>query len=254
METIEGYQEQLVAYIDLLGFSETSFQNHEMKMKVLELLKGLSFPQGNLGESVTHSEPHPNGKGIIMSYIGGSAKPAYSSFSDNIIMSWPTNTIKLKQAIFTLEHYIYQFIALPALKAGFLIRGGITIGNLYHQDGVVYGEALVEAHKIESKIAKYPRIIISANLHEHLHDDNNDKNHPIKEDFDGLYYLDYLKNLLGNTREKDFVLELCSTSIATFRKNRDMKKLSYWQYFSNYFESTFQSKEMQQYVHSYEEA
>lgn len=41
------------------------------------------------------------------------------------------------------------------------IRGGITIGDLYCGQGEVFGPALVEAYLIESKVAKYPRIIMT---------------------------------------------------------------------------------------------
>lgn len=40
-----------------------------------------------------------------------------------------------------------------------LLRGGITIGDLYHDGSIVYGSAMNEAYLLESKKAKYPRII-----------------------------------------------------------------------------------------------
>ena len=36
-------------------------------------------------------------------------------------------------------------LAISALALGFLIRGGIAFGKLYHVGGVVFGEALIEA-------------------------------------------------------------------------------------------------------------
>ena len=56
---------------------------------------------------------------------------------------------------------LVQDIARWSLLSGFLIRGGITIGKLYHNatQGVVFGEALVEAYNLESKDAIYPRVI-----------------------------------------------------------------------------------------------
>jgi hypothetical protein len=48
---------------------------------------------------------------------------------------------------------------LFAAALGFWIRGGITIGELVHNNDVVFGPALNRAHELESKVAEYPRII-----------------------------------------------------------------------------------------------
>ena len=42
-------------------------------------------------------------------------------------------------------------IAAQALRLGFLVRGAIAIGNLYHAGGVVFGEALVEQRPLKRK-------------------------------------------------------------------------------------------------------
>ncbi len=45
---------------------------------------------------------------------------------------------------------------------GLLPRGAIVLGDLMHTEGgILVGQALVEAHKIETSIAKYPRVVVS---------------------------------------------------------------------------------------------
>lgn len=43
---------------------------------------------------------------------------------------------------------------------GILVRGGMAVGPLYHDQQVVYGPALVDAYLLESREAKTPRILI----------------------------------------------------------------------------------------------
>lgn len=78
-----------------------------------------------------------------------------------------------------------------------LCRGAITFDNLFIDDVMVWGPALVEAYELESKIAVYPRIILSETLKDwnnllntkvgDLFDMNN-----IKEDYDGQLFINYL--------------------------------------------------------------
>ena len=37
-------------------------------------------------------------------------------------------------------------------------RGGVAIGDIYHDDEAVFGPGLVRAYDIESNVAKFPRI------------------------------------------------------------------------------------------------
>ena len=45
-----------------------------------------------------------------------------------------------------------------------LLRGGITLGDLFIDDTFVWGAALLAAYNIESSIALYPRVIIDDSL------------------------------------------------------------------------------------------
>src|SRR4051794_26916634 len=54
-------------------------------------------------------------------------------------------------------------VAEMALRIGVLLRGGMDFGELYHQDGVVFGEALVRAYNLE-KSARVPRVLVSDSI------------------------------------------------------------------------------------------
>src|SRR5438876_10132066 len=42
----------------------------------------------------------------------------------------------------------------------FLLRGGITVGDICHDDEVVFGPGLNRAYELESKVAVVPRIVV----------------------------------------------------------------------------------------------
>ena len=84
-------------------------------------------------------------------------------FSDNIILfteySEENFVQKCQNLFWTCS--IFQMYAL-AEKAP--LRGAITCGKFCNTNLFVYGEALVRAYKLESKVANYPRIIIDKNI------------------------------------------------------------------------------------------
>lgn len=40
------------------------------------------------------------------------------------------------------------YLAHDLLARGFLVRSGLTIGDLHHRDGTVFGPAMIEAYNI----------------------------------------------------------------------------------------------------------
>lgn len=78
-----------------------------------------------------------------------------STFSDNVVIS----TYYSEDRLLPLLESIGQ-VQLGLAVLGILMRGAITLGDLHHDDSVVFGPALNRAHYLESKIADYPRIIL----------------------------------------------------------------------------------------------
>lgn len=71
-----------------------------------------------------------------------------------------------------------------ALK-GFLLRGGITIGEIVHDGECVFGPALNRAYELESQIAKYPRFVLDPDIKDEL---GNLGDLPVLEG--GVWFLD----------------------------------------------------------------
>jgi hypothetical protein len=78
-----------------------------------------------------------------------------STFSDNVVVSCPVDSTSVG-VLFTR----LSMVQVRAALSGFLIRGGITIGDIFHDERVVFGPALVKAYAIESEVANYPRLVL----------------------------------------------------------------------------------------------
>src|ERR1019366_981004 len=155
------YEEQFTALLDFLGFSEASSQADDAtRLKVLALLQSLADLRGEFDLQSTVEEGNKTSR----------IKPAISTFSDHIVISFPVQ--RIRDELGTSEQIASFFIrsqflrlltgiAAAALGIGFLVRGGATIGKLYHARGVVFGEALVDAVQLECRTAVYPRVVLS---------------------------------------------------------------------------------------------
>ena len=74
---------------------------------------------------------------------------------------------------------------------GYLVRGGITIGNLFIDDTIVFGKALVDSYRLEDKTAYYPRIIFDTKTINEIKK-YDDLCSFILQDFDDIFFLNYL--------------------------------------------------------------
>ena len=112
-------------------------------------------------------------------------------FSDNIIIAKATYPSDEVVAV-----NLNQMIALAAsfqfrsMISGWPVRGGVAIGDLYIDNTFVWGEGLLRAYELESKIAVMPRIVIDPIIeNKYLNQFNNI--HCWRKDA-GLPIVDYL--------------------------------------------------------------
>ena len=83
---------------------------------------------------------------------------------------------------------------------GLFVRGGISVGDFYINDDIVFGPALLDAHNAESKLACYPRIVLDAKavkkLQKHMSGNDTAPQHSkILVDNDGQLFLNYLNTI-----------------------------------------------------------
>lgn len=174
----EIYEPCVVAWIDILGFKSAL----ENEAKAKDILKTLS----ELREEIAEIDSHY--KMFADAGYGGLGHTQITAFSDSILISEQycfanlvvMDTLKLSQLL---------------IKKGFLCRGAIVCGELYHKNGIVFGNGLVEACNNEKTLAKYPRVILDSQTVEWLANNmsaSDDYLRLIKLDKDGARFLNIL--------------------------------------------------------------
>ena len=169
----------IVAYIDLLGITnKIKSTDQQLAMNILHNLYTFSI-------NVTKEVQIEENKDI-----------RFKIFSDNIIRAKKisSKTKQPKRDIRSLLMCAGHFQELAASDCvGWLMRGGISIGQLFIDDVMVWGEALLKSYYLEDKVANYPRIIIDRNVVNEILQDSKLSGY-IRKDFDNLYFLNFLND------------------------------------------------------------
>lgn len=115
-------------------------------------------------------------------------------FSDSIIATAPLSPSSVLDVIETAAKLQRLF-----LQRGILLRGGIAFGKHYAKSNVMFSQALISAYHIESKIARFPRIVIqedTLNFAWHHENSNNELQSRIRNsvlvDRDRALFVNYL--------------------------------------------------------------
>jgi hypothetical protein len=173
------YEEQFTVFVDFLGFRETEFSSPQRILSILSTLQEITKMSSDARISSRH--------GSMGLY------PAITAFSDNVVLSIPLSQTQqdLPNKVMWLMCYFLGKISTLAFDLGFLIRGGAAIGNLYHSSGVIFGKALVDAYKLESETAIYPRVVLSPSILSRREWQAALFPHEVDRDFDGVYHFNY---------------------------------------------------------------
>lgn len=187
-QNLSIYEYRILAFVDILGFKNMIQQSTCNSLEQKRILTAMN---------IIHSYKELNDFGF-----DGEGLRKYgvqvTTFSDSAIISYP---ISYDGGLFhVLIDLIHLQIDLSNL--GIFIRGGVSIGLAYHDKYNAFGPAMNDAYMLESKEAKFPRIILTSQTlnsgvaasknHQNLSDISLLKS-IIKQDKDGFYYLDYLR-------------------------------------------------------------
>lgn len=180
-------ERRIVAYVDILGFrahvssifndQKPNFALYVTLRRVLALISG---------HAISSSDP----------FIGRPTARG-SAFSDCIAISDEPSEIGSTNVAWRVA-----LLSAWLLSDGILCRGGIAIGRTLHDQTTILGEGLVQAVELESRIATYPRVVLSeevarlATCWQPLA--------RVQRDTDGLAFLDPFYMLKKAPRPEDF--------------------------------------------------
>ncbi len=169
-----------VAYLDILGVASRMQQKIEHQVEPLNKLYNL----------YTHILELADSEKGIKKY----ADIKFRIFSDNVIIAkeLSDNKKEREQDVFCLLNCVSNFACLTVGDSvGWLLRGGLTIGEFFINETIVWGPALLRAYELENTIASYPRIILDNTVLSAVNH-NKEQNDFFRVDFDGVPYLNYM--------------------------------------------------------------
>ena len=175
------YERRIVVFLDFLGFKDliersVTDPSHRRRIaRAFETVRRFTMPDE-----------------------GGPVRQV-AQFSDCVVVSYEAAQYS---AVFDLLLTIL-LLQVELVSQGFLVRGGVTVGDLLHRPGMVFGPALVEAHRLESREAIQPRILIDpalvdvARAYPVRHHDGEDEvryveNFLTQDHEGGYYFIDYI--------------------------------------------------------------
>ncbi len=139
MENKAVYEKRIIAFVGILGF-KTLIDDSKIDTTIRRKIKSAM-------EIVYEA---------VNKDIDSSVRMV-STFSDSAVISYVGDE---HNSLFDLLiDIIHLQIKLGAL--GILVRGGIAFGDCYHDGDIVFGPAMNEAYFLESKVAEWPRVVIS---------------------------------------------------------------------------------------------
>ena len=181
------YKKSIVAFIDILGFNSKikKIKNEADFYDIAKLLYALKKEADSLNKD----------QELFQDFT-------LLAVSDSLIITVPyTSPIATFGVIQMIRHIQYTLIAT---KFRTIVRGYITIGDVYHKDGLLFGPGYSEAYEYESKIGYAPRVVLSPNIIKDAKSKIEKTDDPskfirtifdyIKKDpDDDQFYIDYLK-------------------------------------------------------------
>ncbi|MGC8495265.1 MAG: hypothetical protein ACP5SH_26415 [Syntrophobacteraceae bacterium] len=212
----QRYETRIVAYGDIIGWTDKCCKDGKEFDKCLKALTGMARHADGFAPAAKKAlagtpQLLPNQE------IEKHKSVEFSLFSDNFAIFAP---VEHADGVFR----ILSWRITNLLQNGFIVRGGVTIGQLYHSFKIIFGPALVEAVDIE-KDARFPRFLCSHGLLEYL-EDKSYKDQVIFQDC----YEDWVVNTFWYDRGShlyDLLINKIQQEILRMTKEKDIRK---WQY------------------------
>ena len=153
-----GFEERAVAFLDVLAFKDLVLGAETMPHKFTRLMSL---------KAVLDSHVRWDNEGLDTS-VPESIKPRYIFISDSIII-----TSRLRDG----HHSGFIAVTLKSieiahklLETGFLVRGGLSVGPVFHDERNIFGSGYVSAYLAETTTV-HPRVVLTREAKAYLQND-----------------------------------------------------------------------------------
>lgn len=150
--------DHLVIFIDVLGFGDkvlaadkTAAALHRVYRKLLKVQNRFDMPAAGSEGTELVALNRSYGKTVL-------------ALSDSIVVAVDPESeaakVRNPYDVLCLELLYVLHAQMQLLADGIFLRGGISHGKFFYQDELLISPALVSAHRLETKVACHPRILI----------------------------------------------------------------------------------------------
>lgn len=209
-----AYKEYYVAFIDILGFSKFVEENNFKKVLRLFNILNVENKCANPSLKSRFGLPYDTLNILVV--------------SDSIILS-------IEKAInHSLDAIIWMCAAFQAsllLNNKMIMRGAICCGKFYINGTVLFGQAYLEAYRLERKYST-PRIIIDKAI-----DVYSVKEHAFitKDNTDGEYFVDYMELAMRSAMFKHSVFNIKESIIFNLIKHKSDDIYTKYDWLKDYY-------------------
>lgn len=131
------YEDRVILFLDFMGFKEI-VQGTVSDTNALTALQKAIDRLGEIGDEALQETRQ------------------VTQFSDCVVCSFD---VTQPSTVFDLLNST-GFMIVQLAYEGYLVRGGVTCGQLVHTKDYLLGPAMNEAYRLESQVARHPRVII----------------------------------------------------------------------------------------------
>jgi len=191
----------VVVFVDILGYQDMTRRairsgDGQGFLRVLRETFSRAFAHLKITEDLWAGEPAPW---------------TVKTFSDNIAIGYPILHRAGEAELAVITRRLGEF-QLEMTLGGFFIRGAVAVGDLYMDDQMVFGPALLDAYDAEQRLARDPRIVLTESAMQALRDEL--KRYPeagtswhhdaILCDADAQHFVNYLDGVVAYKREMGY--------------------------------------------------
>lgn len=184
MEEIK-YSNKVFAFLDILGFERIVNQS-KSNPELISRTANMLARSKRIAESIL------NAKLTVLQV--NSKEYMYRAFSDTSVISGPY-TSHDDMSFLSMWVMFYQYLMWKEERT--FVRGATVYGDIYHDQDVVFGPALIDAYHLETSKASWPRVLVDKSLLSKITETERARDFCefLRQDDDSVVYLDYLREI-----------------------------------------------------------